>query len=123
MKADEDARPVMDALMMAVWRRGQADVLPHHSDQGSRYTSEQFQRLLLDNGIICTMRRVGYGRDNSAMKSFVPSMKTERTARKDYRTRDAARADAFDYTARFYNPRHHSRLDYLTPMASEDRLT
>jgi putative transposase len=35
----------MDALMMAVWRRGKADALLHHSDQGSQYTSEQFQRF------------------------------------------------------------------------------
>jgi putative transposase len=41
MKADRDASLVMDALMMAVWRRGKADALLHHSDQGSQYTSEQ----------------------------------------------------------------------------------
>jgi putative transposase len=41
MKADRDATLVMDALMMAVWRRGKADALLHHSDQGSQYTSEQ----------------------------------------------------------------------------------
>ena len=45
MKADRDALLVMDALMMAVWRRGKADALLHHSDQGSQYTSEQFQRV------------------------------------------------------------------------------
>jgi len=59
MKADRDATLVMDALMMAVWRRGKADALLHHSDQGSQYTSEQFQRLLLDNGITCSMSRAG----------------------------------------------------------------
>ena len=36
MKADRDATLVMDALMMAVWRRGKADALLHHSDQGSQ---------------------------------------------------------------------------------------
>lgn len=45
MKAERDAALVMDALMMAVWRRGKADALLHHSDQGSQYTSEQFQRF------------------------------------------------------------------------------
>ena len=59
MKADRDASLVMDALMMAVWRRGKADALLHHSDQGSQYTSEQFQRLLADNGITCSMSRAG----------------------------------------------------------------
>lgn len=61
---------VMDALMMAVWRRGKADALLHHSDQGSQYTSEQFQRLLLDCGITCSMSRVGNVWDSSAMESF-----------------------------------------------------
>ena len=67
MKADRDASLVMDALMMTVWRRGKADALLHHSDQGSQYTSEQFQRLLLDNGITCSMSRAGNVWDNSAL--------------------------------------------------------
>ncbi|PHP64607.1 IS3 family transposase, partial [Zhengella mangrovi] len=45
-----------------------------------------------------------------------------RTARKVYRTRDAARADVFDYIERFYNPRRrHSKFGYLSPMAFEAR--
>ena len=122
MKADRDASLVMDALMMAVWRRGKADALLHHSDQGSQYTSEQFQRLLSDNGITCSMSRAGNVWDNSAMESFFSSLKTERTARKVYRTRDEARADVFDYIERFYTPRRrHSKLGYLSPMEFEDR--
>ena len=39
------AQLVTDALMMAIWRRGKPDALLHHSDQGSQYTSEQFQIL------------------------------------------------------------------------------
>ena len=122
MKADRDASLVMDALIMAVWRRGKADALLHHSNQGSQYTSDQFQRLLLDNGITCSMSRAGNVWDNSAMESFFSSLKTERTARKVYRTRNVARADVFDYIERFYNPRRrHSKLGYLSPMAFEDR--
>jgi putative transposase len=103
MKSNRDASLVMDALMMAVWRRGKADDLLHHSDQGSQYTSEQFQRLLKDHGITCSMSRAGNVWDNSAMESFFSSLKTERTARKVYRTRDEAKADVFDYIERFYN--------------------
>ena len=122
MKAERDATLVMDALMMAVWRRGKADALPHHSDQGSQYTSEQFQRLLADNGITCSMSRAGNVWDNSAMESFFSSLKIERTNRKVYRTRDEARADVFDYIERFYNPRRrHSKLGYLSPMEFEAR--
>lgn len=122
MKADRDASLVMDAPMMAVWRGGKADALLHHSDQGSQYTSEQFRRLLADNGITCSMSRAGNVCDNSAMESFFSSLKTERTARKVYRTRDEARADVFDYIERFYNPRRrHSKLGYLSPVEFEAR--
>jgi putative transposase len=59
---------------------------------------------------------------NSAMESFFSSLKAERTDRKVNHTRDAARADVFDYVERFYNPRRlHSKLGYLSPMAFEDR--
>jgi putative transposase len=79
MKAERDTLLVMDALMMAVWRRGKADALLHHSDQGSQYTSEQFQRLLL--GITCSMSRAGNVWDNSAMESFFSSLKGARQTR------------------------------------------
>jgi putative transposase len=117
MKADRDASLVTDALMMAVWRRGKADAFLHHSDQGSQYTSEQFQSLLADNGITCSMSRAGNVWDNTAMESIFSSLKTERTAHKLYRARNEARADVFDYIERFYNPRRrHSKLGYLSPM-------
>jgi putative transposase len=120
MKADWDASLVMDALMMAVWRRGKADAPLNHSDRGSQYTSEQFQRLLADNGITCSMSRAGNARDNFAMESFFPSLKAERTALKVYRTRNEARADVFDYIEHFCNPRRwHSKLGYLSPMEFE----
>jgi putative transposase len=120
MSARMTAQLVTDALVMAIWRRGKPDALLHHSDQGSQYTSEQFQRLLVDNGVICSMSRSGNVWDNAAMESFFSSLKTERTARKTYRTRDEARADVFDYIERFYNPkRRHSTLGYLSPMEFE----
>ncbi len=54
------------------------------------------------------------------MESFFSSLKTERTARKVYRTRDQARADVFDYIERFYNPRRRqSTIGYLSPMDFE----
>jgi len=59
MKAEMTAQPVTDALVMAIWRRGKPDALLHHSDQGSQYTSEQFQRLMADNGVSCSMSRSG----------------------------------------------------------------
>jgi putative transposase len=120
MSASMTAQLVTDALMMAIWRRGKPDALLHHSDRGSQYTSEQFQRLMADHGVTCSMSRSGNCWDNAAMESFFSSLKTERTARKTYRTRDEAKADVFDYIERFYNPkRRHSTIGYLSPMEFE----
>jgi putative transposase len=122
MQASMTAQLVTDALMMAIWRRGKPDALLHHSDQGSQYTSEPFQRLMAEHGIACSMSRSGNVWDNAAMESFFSSLKTERTARRTYRTRDEARADVFDYIERFYNPaRRHSTLGYLSPVEFENR--
>ena len=60
---------------------------------------------MADNGVTCSMSRAGNVWDNAAMESFFSSLKTERTARKTYRTRDQAKTDVFDYIERFYNPR------------------
>lgn len=66
------------------------------------------------------MSRAGEVWDNSAMKSFFSSLKTERTAKKIYRTREHARADVFDFIECFYNPtRRHSPLGYVRPLHFE----
>jgi len=122
MSANMTAQLVTDALIMAIWRRGKPDALLHHSDQGSQYTSEQFQRLMSENGVACSMSRSGNVWDNAAMESFFSSLKTERIGKKVYRTRDQARADVFDYVEGFYNPtRRHSTLGYLSPIDFERR--
>ena len=59
VKAEMSAQLVADAFMMAVWRRGKPEAVMHHSDRGSQYTSEQFQRLLAELGVTCSMGRAG----------------------------------------------------------------
>jgi putative transposase len=122
MSATMTAQLVTDALVMAIWRRGKPHTMLHHSDRGSQYTSEPFQRLLADHGVTCSMSRAGNVWDNAAMESFFSSLKTERTATKTYRTRDQAKADVFDYIECFYNSRRrHSTLGYLSPMEFEGK--
>lgn len=122
MSASMTAQLVIDALMMAIWRRGKPITLMHHSDQGSQYTSDDFQRLLNDQGITCSMSRKGECWDNAAMESFFSTLKMERIHRHRYKTRDEARADVFDYIERFYNPkRRHSTLNGISPVEFEKR--
>ena len=108
------AQLVTDALVMAIWRRGKPDALLHHSDRGSQYTSEQFQRLMADHGVVCSMSRSGNVWDNAAMESFFSSLKTERTARKMYRTRDAGQSRRV---------RLHRALLQSEAQALDDRLS
>ena len=54
------------------------------------------------------------------MESFFSTLKTERTNRTVYQTRDQAKADVFTYIEQFYNlRRRHSTLDYMTPAEYE----
>ena len=74
MSAAMTAQLVTDALVMAIWRRGKPDALLHHSDRGSQYSSEQFQQLMADHGVVCSMSRSGNVWDNAAMESFFSSL-------------------------------------------------
>ena len=76
------AKVASDALLMALWRRGKPSALMHHSDQGSQYTSDDFQQLLKAQGITCSMSRRGECWDNAAMESFSSSLKPERLSRR-----------------------------------------
>ena len=123
MKAETKAQLLADSLMMAVWRRGRPDALLHHSDQGSQYASEQFQRLMADNGVACSMSRSGDVWDNAAMESFFSSLKAERIGKKACRSRDQARADVFDNIERFYNhARRHSTIGCLSRVEFERKV-
>ncbi len=84
--------------------------------ESAQYASEQFQRLMADNGVICSMSRSGNVWDNAAMESFFSSLKTERIRGKVYRSRDEARADVFDTIERFCNAvRRHATIGYVSP--------
>src|SRR5258708_21007269 len=107
---------------MGVGGGGNTGGVLDQSDRGSQYTSGQFQKVMADDGVVWSMSRSGNVWDNAAMESFFSSLKTERTGRKTYRTRDEARADVFDYIERFYNPkRRHSTIGYLSPMEFESQ--
>lgn len=77
---------------------------------------------MADNGVQFSTSRSGNVWDNAAMESFFSTLKTERIDKMVYRTRDAARADVFDYIERFYNPaRRHSTIGYLSPVEFEQK--
>ncbi len=114
------SRLVVDALEMAVARRLPDEGLLTHSDRGSQYASDHYQRLLGQHGIACSMSGVGQCWDNAPMESFFASLKKELVHHEDYQTRAQARASIFEYIEVFYNnQRLHSSLGYVSPAAYE----
>ena len=90
----------------------------------TQYTSEDFQRLLADQGITCSMSRRGNCHDNAVAESFFQLLKRERIRRRIYPDRAAARQDVFEYIEMFYNPvRRHGHADRLSPVEFERRHT
>ena len=70
----------------------------------------------------CSMSGKSSCYDNAVVESFFASLKRERTRRKNYRTRDDARADVFDYIERFYNrKRRHGYVRNISPVLFENQ--
>lgn len=108
---------VIDALVMAWFRRRPAPGLIHHSDRGSQYASYAFQARLRAYGMLCSMSRKGDCWDNAPTESFFNSLKNERVHGTRYESRTEAKADLFDYIEVFYNrKRRHSTLGYASPV-------
>lgn len=107
---------VLQALLMAVWRRKPANKVLVHSDQGSQFTSIDWASFLKHHNLEHSMSRRGNCHDNAVAESFFNLLKRERIRRKTYKTREDARSDVFDYIEMFYNPkRKHVRNGILSP--------
>ena len=115
---------VMNALLMAVWRRKPKAGVMIHSDQGSQFIGSDWQSLLKTHSIICGMSRRGNCHDNAVAESFFQLLKRERIKQRIYLTREQAKADVIDYIEMFYNPiwRHGSNQG-LSPVEFESRHT
>ncbi len=113
-----ESRLVVDALELAVQRRLPGEGLLAHSDRGSQYASDHYQRLLAKHGIVCSMSRRGDCWDNAPMESFFASLKKELVHDADFATRAEARAALVEYIEVFSNnQRRHSSLGYVSPAA------
>jgi putative transposase len=111
---------VLDAILMAVWRRKPKQSVLIHSDQGSQFGSDDWQRFCRDHDLEPSMSRRGNCWDNAVVESFFGSLKKERIKKRIYKTRELARADVFEYIEMFYNrQRRHSHLGGVSPEAFE----
>jgi transposase InsO family protein len=110
----------LDALKMAICNNPKLSGVIHHSDRGGQYASAEYQKLLKDNGLICSMSRKGNCWDNAPMESFFHTLKTEWVYGLKYQTRQEAKHSLFEYIEIIYNrQRRHSALQYMNPCQYE----
>ncbi|WP_094105064.1 IS3 family transposase [Shigella flexneri] len=113
---------VLNAMLMAVWRRNPEKQVLVHSDQGSQYTSHEWQSFLKSHGLEGSMSRRGNCHDNAVAESFFQLLKRERIKKKIYGTREEARSDIFDYIEMFYNSkRRHGSSEQMSPTEYENQ--
>lgn len=77
---------VLGALLMAVWRRKPTNQVMVHSDQGSQYTSYEWQSFLKEHCFEVSMCRRGNCHDNAVAESFFQLLKRERIKKRIYST-------------------------------------
>jgi transposase InsO family protein len=113
-----DRHLTVKALKMALHHRCPEEGLLHHSDQGCTYASQDYQKVLTEHGITCSMSRRGNCLDNAAMESWNSTLKSE--LGEHFGSHAAAKTQLFDYIEVFYNQqRRHSSLGYLSPAQYE----
>ena len=114
---------VIDALMMALWNRKMPKNVILHSDRGSQYCAFEYQKLLRENKLICSMSKRGDCYDNAAMESWNHSFKVEAIHGEKFKTRDDAKKQVFEYIEVYYNrKRLHSTLGFLSPESFEVKM-
>ena len=120
MQSHQTTDVVLQALLMAVWRRKPKNRVLIHSDQGSQFTIRDWASFLTHHNLEHSISRRGNCHDNAVADSFFKLLKRERIRRRTYKTRADARQDVFDYIEMLYNPkRKHTNNGMLSPVNFE----
>jgi putative transposase len=123
MRHTLEAEIALDALRMALeYRRPDRGVI-HHTDRGVQYACGDYQELLTEYKMTCSMSRKGDCWDNAVSESFFATLKSELIETRIWETREQARAAIFEYIEVWYNrERLHSSLDYNSPATYEELM-
>ena len=113
----------LDALNMAWWRRKKPLGVMHHSDRGSQYASDDYQKTLDSMGMISSMSKKGDCWDNSPTERVFRTLKSEWLNRFNFQTKQSAEQAVWDYISYYNSIRSHSLLGYISPMEFEQQMT
>jgi len=120
MSARNDVALVLGALRMAIAARRPAAGLIHHTDRGRLYAADAYRDVMTGHGMVPSMSRKRDCWDNAVAESFFATIKHELIWGRDFKTREQARQEIFEYIEVFYNrQRSHQTLDYRSPVAFE----
>jgi putative transposase len=111
---------VIDAFLMALKKRNYPRKMIFHSDRGSQYCADAFQKMLTLYHCTISMSRRGNCWDNSVAESFFHTLKVELVHHERYTTLEEAKSNIFNYIETYYNQiRRHSSIGYIAPFAFE----
>ena len=120
MSSSIKANLVTDTLTIAIFSRKFPNKVIVHSDRGSQYCSDKYQKLLNINGLICSMSATGCCQDNAAMESFFHTLKVELVHGENYRSKNEASSSIAYYIEAYYNRKsRHSAINYNIPLLYE----
>ena len=107
---------VIRCLNQEKGRRGCPKDVLIHSDRGSQYCSNDYQKILKQNNFTCSMSRKGNCWDNAPMESFWGKLKQEWLNDQHFKTREEAKSAIFWYIEIYYRrKRAHASNGYKTP--------
>lgn len=122
--SDQLTTPLVTAALSKAIRsrRPNTRALLHHSDRGSQYTSDAFQKILKTMNITCSMSRTSCCYDNAVVERFFWSLKYEWTKHRQFNHLEDARLSVFQYIDAFYNSKRiHQTLGYQSPNEFEQK--
>lgn len=118
------AELAVDALNIAVARRGDVAGCILHADRGSQFRSRKMAHALKRHGVVGSMGRVGAAGDNAAMESFWSLLQTNVLNQRRWNTRQELRLAIVTWIERTYHHRRpQDRLGGLTPVEFETTMT
>jgi putative transposase len=124
MQSRTDKELVIGALLLAIWKRKPNQSVMVHSDQGSHFSSDEWQGFLKEHNLVASMSRRGNCHDNAVVESFFQLLKRERIKRRTFLNREQARLDVFYYIKMVHNPiRRHGHNDGLSPVKYKQQFT